>query len=666
VSYSFDNCIPERDLNCLVSSPNKITQNPTNLVDQNTDKYRTCVVCKQGYTMNMDGVCEILEFPLCERGQYQGQFAIHTQNLNNALVLHDLVDVNRGCENCSHGYVGYYTTESSDGFKEACSSHQYLYLQKDYKKSSYINNCRNYYKSPSDKNTALCRTCNPDYILSNDNKHCFEQVAFPNCSEVDHALPAYSKCSSCYQGFYLIAGHCEKGTIDNCESYDPSNANGQVCVQCQNNFELSEGQCIEGRIMNCMRYQGDTGNCVACLPQHKLLSTANGSQYCLAMPSSLNCLDYGLVNSKIICETCPANYILSTEAAVQEESLCVVLSPISNCVEYDNTAISLTSTYRCTKCADDYFLKENACEVRMKVTDNCAANSLYNDYCANCVDGFYMTNSRLCEAYPTGIVECVDYQSADICLGCSKNHYLSNNQCVLVPLSKRIENCLNYDTNDACGWCEEGYYLNIDPTSAVTSCIKAEALNCLEYVEGSQGMKCSKCKSGFGFRNDYEKKTLNCIFISSPNCLVNSLLFPFDCKRCQSLYYINNGKCISVTNFVNHCKVYVDSENCQQCEEGYILSHDQQRCFQEKGFLTPLDTCESNIEYQTPICYACKFGYKFDEDRSCVRCEKQTYESGCLYCKERGEEEQCVACKPGYYMNEPNGSCYRNGTVPPN
>ena len=89
--------------------------------------------------------------------------------------------------------------------------------------------------------------------------------------------------------------------------------------------------------------------------------------------------------------------------------MCVNLTPISECVEYSNTYNPATSTYQCTKCADGYFLKHNMCKQREENTENCETFRSTEDYCIKCVDGYYLTNEKLCESYPTGIVNCIHY-----------------------------------------------------------------------------------------------------------------------------------------------------------------------------------------------------------------------------------------------------------------
>ena len=41
--------------------------------------------------------------------------------------------------------------------------------------------------------------------------------------------------------------------------------------------------------------------------------------------------------------------------------------------------------------------------------------------------------------------------------------------------------------------------MKIDSKTFATTCKKAMALNCEEYEEGSDGMKCSECEDGYGF-----------------------------------------------------------------------------------------------------------------------------------------------------------------------
>lgn len=58
------------------------------------------------------------------------------------------------------------------------------------------------------------------------------------------------------------------------------------------------------------------------------------------------------------------------------------------------------------------------CNSREKLTDNCQLDSPTEDYCIECLEGFYLTNEKECEAYPTGIVNCINYKSETECTAC--------------------------------------------------------------------------------------------------------------------------------------------------------------------------------------------------------------------------------------------------------
>lgn len=132
-------------------------------------------------------------------------------------------------------------------------------------------------------------------------------------------------------------------------------------------------------------------------------------------------------------------------------------------------------------------------------TENCEKYIPGEDYCKQCVEGYYLTNDKTCEAYPTGIVECTHYEKEDTCTRCSKNYYLKDNVCNLVPLVDRIPNCNLYKDKTTCQRCAQSYFLKIDSKTFATACKMATALNCVNYEEASNGSRCSKCQKGYGF-----------------------------------------------------------------------------------------------------------------------------------------------------------------------
>ena len=60
----YDQCVKNRDYNCLVVSNNNLQEK------FNEHKSERCLVCRPGYGLNYDGVCEELNHHLCEQNSF--------------------------------------------------------------------------------------------------------------------------------------------------------------------------------------------------------------------------------------------------------------------------------------------------------------------------------------------------------------------------------------------------------------------------------------------------------------------------------------------------------------------------------------------------------------------------------------------------------------------
>lgn len=174
--------------------------------------------------------------------------------------------------------------------------------------------------------------------------------------------------------------------------------------------------------------------------------------------------------------------------------------------------------------------------------------------------------------------------------------------CEPQPVERRIENCLYYSNPLDCSQCERGYYLTNN------SCVKAKARNCASYVNIT---KCRTCLPGHGFYKDYETGIVHCIYISTQNCQISEDRYPFDCVKCNELYFLDKGKCFANQTFIPHCEDYERANTCKKCDDDYILSHDKTRCLSDGEFgFSPLKNCIDNQETIQPICHVCRTGYQ--------------------------------------------------------
>ena len=263
--------------------------------------------------------------------------------------------------------------------------------------------------------------------------------------------------------------------------------------------------------------------------------------------------------------------------------------------------------------------------LRLNNVDNCKTLSPTNDYCIECVTGYFLSNEKKCELFPTGIYGCTEYTDKNTCTKCRKQMYLFNNACIAVDQSDKLPHCSYYESPKVCKKCEFNYYLTNEG-----NCVKAKALNCAEYKSIDS---CSACPKNFGFFEDPLTSYVNCLHISTPNCEVTELEYPFKCIKCNKLFYVDEGKCLSNTTFIPHCEDYESASTCAKCDDDFILSWDRRRCMSGDQFgIEPYPDCSNNLETRRPVCAACSFGYQFYKG-NCIQCKKFTLGKGCLYCE---------------------------------
>lgn len=105
-------------------------------------------------------------------------------------------------------------------------------------------------------------------------------------------------------------------------------------------------------------------------------------------------------NGDWLCNTCSNQYLITIDQTKRVNSHCAPITLIPYCIEYNNELTIDASNYECTECDSSYYLMDNKCHPRVYYPENCETYSLYHDFCVECYSGFYLTNSKICEAYP--------------------------------------------------------------------------------------------------------------------------------------------------------------------------------------------------------------------------------------------------------------------------
>ena len=77
--------------------------------------------------------------------------------------------------------------------------------------------------------------------------------------------------------------------------------------------------------------------------------------------------------------------------------------------------------------------------------------------------------------------------------------------------------------------------------------------------------------------------------------MISKNVYPFDCIKCTKLFYEDKGRCFANDKFIPHCEEYLSRDTCKKCEDGFVLSHNNNRCLSSEEFgLEPSDACASN------------------------------------------------------------------------
>jgi hypothetical protein len=590
----YQSCIAvaNRDLNCIYANPTTFA----------------CVICKPGYFLNVDKVCDALNAWDCQVPGFLSPLSL--------LPYRTLAVLGTGCQQCSDTSI---LIRFSTGFK-ICALSVIVASNTVMANSNFlIQNCQNF--GFDSNNSIVCYQCSTGHLPTASNTACF---------------PITSALSNC-----LVLTN-----------------DGNTCYSCVNYFYATNGVCVKGSNQNCLTYvPGQLNSCQTCINGFIAMTINNSMSICVKNPT-INCAAFvlhGPTLGQISCAQCEAGYYYETRAAVlgaSPLSICLLIPPIANCISYMNTGSVLTATMACLKCSAKYYVLANACVLRVNVLVlNCDVLDPNADACLTCSTGYWLDSQKTCKPFPTGISGCIVYKSAIACTQCDKNLFLSNNKCVAVPAANLVPNCIYYDSNMNCQSCNSGFFLR-----GLQSCVAVQATNCATYVDPTN---CATCLPNFGLSKS--TSATNCVSINIPNCMTpdNTTLSPnFQCKVCQTSFFLNsNGGCTAVPTNIPFCYLYSSATTCSTCFSGYVLTPLKTSCVINTYLRNVLDpNCQYSVLLSSPICNACKPGFTLqmgsDGSSSCVQCNAG---SNCLVCQSNALTK-CLACDAGFSQDE-TGSC---------
>lgn len=419
----------------------------------------------------------------------------------------------------------------------------------------------------------VCLRCSAGYLVRSGK--CILKDA--NCVTYDDA----GYCIKCVGGFHTANGNCQKD-IEGCDSYNPTG----VCTRCLSNYYLTQDNTCNKVAPGCVYRRGSCSECfgpfvyandgcsiVGCTDY--FIDGCNKCQSPFVLTQSKSCsIPFCKIVANGACSACQDDYLLRSDGTCMKK--------IANCRNYDS------KTYTCADCVDGFYVSESRQECKPKVAgcqytagkcSNCYKPFVYDngsckivgcsdfDFvgCKQCVVPFQLIGNGVC-----AIDNCVSLTpSGSGCANC-RDGYLptSNGAC-----SRNIPNCDTYD-GDICRACSKGHYLS----AAFDKCSEMKP-GCI-YSAGI----CNSCKAPFAFKNggcmiegclEYDQlgcvKCVNDKFIlydhvcRLPQCAV---IEDNRCKYCAKDYILRGDDCIAVDIY---CAKYDDGGICQSCLPGFYL-----------------------------------------------------------------------------------------------
>jgi len=685
------NCYPSTTQNCFILASGS-SENGQN----------TCDVCKAGYILNDDKICEVFRAP---------NQSITNSNFNSAWFVRkimgssttltalpavtDVLFIAQSRERVkmrisyllSFGQLQYGVTSCQSGWVQfpvnlwaprVCMWSSYIYNNTKFPSTTqYISDCVRYNVTQVN-NRHVCGGCNVGFVPTIDGTSCVSSTPLPNCRFAQSGANT-ALCYECQDNFYNVNGQCTNVPIANCASYVNTKWSFVTpsvlqCSLCLNGFVLSADSltCTSGNVNNCMTYkQGVSTQCSECAPGFTLMTLANSVYYCYPLPASLNCQKMqassstsGMNYDTVSCAVCNFNAVqvfgirqwTTLGLVSQPQTTCMQFTVIANCKTYDQNNSRITeNTFGCLECNTGYWYSANnqTCLLRLNNPSQCVSFSQTSDFCLSCGQGSFLSSDKTrCVPFPNGIFMCNQYSSSTTCTQCQPGFYLSSNSCVQ---STTVPNCAVYVANFTCSVCTNGLFLFNS-----TSCVPAAAANCLTFTSNTA---CGSCNPGFGLQTT--NGITSCVSNVLPNCVTSTAVAPFTCMVCVTGYFPNsNGVCTIVSKSIINCMAYDTSSTCTTCSQGSVLNVARTSCNSTFYYSLVDSNCQQSFLLATPVCTQCALG-SFFSNGTCVQCTNNTYASGCLSC-DPTNVNVCMVCRPNFYMNSVGVCVSINPTMPNN
>jgi len=394
---------------------------------------------------------------------------------------------------------------------------------------------------------------------------CFEY----SCLECKDEI--YGNCLRCRDGFKLIDGTCPCADTS-CALCSTGLAGLHICHLCKNGYYSYNNDCY------C-----DIDDCEICSEDGCLLCRSgyffnNTSKECEEQDDKdkIKCFDPN-------CESCFS----------KEQGAC------DYCQDgYDNKkgeCLKLPEPQN-NECEEGYYLSdENICE---EICSGVKCNQFYYKYylcpsnnCLVCSNNILQIFSECDNSYICKQEGCLNCITNDECVISSPGYYVLGGNTFKCP-----DGCSVCGNNDTCLYCLSGYKDNFDFNVNQYKIIKSKLIeqNYPDEIKVNQCHdKCSKCYDNLGICKECEtlyylqdnKCIANC---TDNNCLDCSLQSGVEiCSNCSTGYYVKDNKCNKncTDSHCLSCYMKNDVEICERCSNEYKLDNSQTKCLARVNYV---------------------------------------------------------------------------------
>lgn len=483
------------------------------------------------------------------------------------------------------------------------------------------------------ESSVRCLACKDGYTPVYDLETGF---FITSCESIENCTPTdtdgwFNGCKNCTVGYTkevdedrtVIPNLCGASTsLTNCKLYDTFN---NLCFQCDQGYTLDlDGLCTKMVFPYCtdysqnsekiyhlnfdiynytyIYYYGTFGDgCISCSDDHVSFMTDLTDPICVFHPD------------------------LAAQSTNESSSY------IDYCSSYFMNSQDATL---CHMCASGYVVNQanNTCYDDLSLT-GCVLSSVDGLTCAKCQDNFYLATG-VC--YEKTISNCAEYSVTDTtlnCTECNSGYVFNTNACS----EGSIQNCDVFDNDGTCNKCKEGFYLLFNNCLAIPTFVHCKVPSLV--LGSSNSFTCDICETGYNPETVADPTT-------EPLCLEGPLidycsiydLETFECKSCESDYYLSQNTCITRTVTPAGCENFAtESDSCQHCRRDFYLEDDD--CIE---ILNNVDYC-----------------IKYTGESTCGLCTRNKYlfNNTCLdvpetdkivHCEYYTGEKKCFSCEDGY------------------